>query len=258
MRLADLQRQFRDAVVSGNGQSILPLLERPDRQGPASRLDIYLRHFETSLVEAIMNRFPATGWLLGSSSVERAARAYVRAHPPDAPCIAEYGAGFPAWLDHAEPRANLPVRAFAEFDWHLGRLSVGVHATTLPAEAAQALGDALPSCGLVLQPATWYGCAERPIDTLMTRYLSEQDEDGELPEDEAVWIEARGDRGRVWFRRLAPGEFAFRQGLQRGLSLEAAAATAAVHPDFQPGPALAALFHDGLVTGVSPLSGAHR
>ncbi|MGE0392083.1 MAG: putative DNA-binding domain-containing protein [Vicinamibacterales bacterium] len=258
MRLADLQRRVRDAVVSGNGEPLLTLLERPDERDPASRLDIYLRHFETSLVEAVMNRFPATGWLLGSPALERAARAFVRAHPPAAPCIAEYGSGVPAWLEMAEPRPGIPARVFAEFDWHLGRLAVGVSAPALPVEAVQALGDALPGCSLTLQPATWYGTARSPIDTLMTRFLSGREEGGAPLEDEPVWIEARGDRGRVWFTRLAPGAFAFRQGVQRGLSLEAAAAAAVVHPDFQPGPALAALFHDGLVTGVSPLTGAHR
>ena len=58
---------------------------------PVKRLDIHRNHYETSLVSAMLGRFPATGWLVGPSSLHEAASAFVRRHPPTAPRVAAYG-----------------------------------------------------------------------------------------------------------------------------------------------------------------------
>lgn len=256
--LADLQRRFRAAVISGDGRALLPHLTGPAGSRPASRLDIYLRHYEASLVEAVMTRFPATGWLVGSTPVLEAARAFVRRHPPQAPCIAEYGQAFPAFLGETVPNSGLPLAAFAELDWQLGRLAAGVPlAAKTGAELLAIAGSDLPTCGLVLEPATHYLHAPAPIDTLMGLYLSDDAPELWALADEPVWLEVRGNRGDVRFERLAPGDFAFRRNLARGLSLEAAADTAAsLDPSFQPGPALSALLSTGLVVAVSTTPGS--
>ncbi|MDO8794677.1 MAG: DNA-binding domain-containing protein [Vicinamibacterales bacterium] len=256
--LADLQRRFRGAVVTGDGRALLPHLTGPDGSRPVSRLGIYLRHYSASLVEAVMNRFPATGWLIGSTPVHEAAQAFVRRHPPQAPCIAEYGQAFPAFLEDAVPNSGLPLAAFAELDWQLGRLAAGV---PLPAQSGaellEAAGSDLPTRGLVLQPATHYLHAPAPIDTLMGLYLSEDAPARWALTDEPVWLHMRGNRGDVRFERLAAGDFTFRRGLARGLSLEAAAdAALSLDSSFQPGPALAALLSAGLVVGVSTTPGS--
>ena len=62
------------------------------------RLRIHQRHYATSLVTALVNRYPATEWLLGSDAVMEAARLFVATEPPHAPCIAEFGETFGAWL----------------------------------------------------------------------------------------------------------------------------------------------------------------
>jgi hypothetical protein len=45
-------------------------------------------------ITALVEKFPATGWLVGSRFVSLAARSYVLEHPPRKPCIAEYGEDF--------------------------------------------------------------------------------------------------------------------------------------------------------------------
>ena len=105
--------------------------------------------------------------------------------------------------------------------------------------------------------ATHYIPAPAPMDTLMGFYLSAKAPERWVLADEPVWLEVRGNRGDVRFERLAPGDFAFRRSLARGLSLEAAAdAAASVDSSFQPGPALSALLSAGLVVGVSTTPGS--
>ena len=125
MSLADLQRQMRDAVVSGDSAAIGPLLV--GGQNASKRLAIHLHHYEASLTAAVVGRFPATGWLVGSHRLEGAARQFVHDHPPTAPCITEYGSKFPGFLATWPETTHLTyVPAFADLDWHLGRLAASV------------------------------------------------------------------------------------------------------------------------------------
>src|SRR5262245_53377727 len=96
MSLAELQHQLRDAVITGSAAPVVPLLV--GGRDATKRLGIHHRHYTTSLATAIVTRFPATAWLVGPSRLEEAARQFVQQHPPTAPCIAEYGGAFPAFL----------------------------------------------------------------------------------------------------------------------------------------------------------------
>ncbi len=62
--LADVQRRIRDAVVMGDAASAASLFV--GGRDAAQRLAIHLRHYRISLVTAVMGRFPATGWLVGT------------------------------------------------------------------------------------------------------------------------------------------------------------------------------------------------
>ncbi len=57
--LAEIQFHFRQAAIDGDVQRIAPMLVG-GRQ-PASRLSVPQRHYETSLVDAPLPQFPATG-----------------------------------------------------------------------------------------------------------------------------------------------------------------------------------------------------
>src|SRR5258708_11866940 len=92
--LADLQRQMRNAVVTGDTATVGPLLV--GGRDAAKRLAIHLHHYEASLTAAVGGRFPATGWLVSSRRLADAARTSGQHYPPSAPCIAEYDAPFPA------------------------------------------------------------------------------------------------------------------------------------------------------------------
>jgi hypothetical protein len=256
--LADLQQRIRDAVVFGDATSAAPLVAGA---AGARRLAIHGRHYATSLVAALMKRFPATGWLAGTPMVEAAARRFVRDHPPSSPCIAEYGLGFPRFLSTWPGAEGLPyLLAFAEFDWHLGRLAVSVD---LPA-VTRTLCAALPPWDLAdatvrIQPGAHYLDSAWPLDELMTLYLTDSAPDMMVLAESDVWIEARGSRGALRLSRLTPAEFSFRLALSRGHTIgEAAPRAWQADEAFDPGLALLALVDAGLAISIDPRSLGER
>src|SRR5688572_21304246 len=94
--LADVQARVRE-VVTGTGalDVAMPLVGGIE---PAQRLKIHRRHYESSLVTSLRERYPASAWLVGADVLTEAAHAFVRSNPPRRPCIAEYGEEFPTFL----------------------------------------------------------------------------------------------------------------------------------------------------------------
>ena len=101
--LADIQAAVRDALVRGDRSAAAPMLSGGAR--PEHRLAIHQRHYAASLTGALLDRFPATVWLVGSDLVTDAATSFIREQPPSKPCIAEYGELFPQHLG-AHPAAG--------------------------------------------------------------------------------------------------------------------------------------------------------
>jgi Putative DNA-binding domain len=248
--LADTQSRLRRAVVSGDATGIVSLL--CGGHDAAKRLAIHRRHYETSLVTALLEKFPATVWLAGPPFVTEAARRFVYEHPPDAPCIAEYGADFPAFLSTRPAAERLPyLLAFATLEWHLGFVAVAIDQVAVTLTGLSGIGvDVLADVVLALQPGLRYLHASWPVDDLMTLYLTDTAPDEFVLSTADVWIEIRGARGAFQFTRLGAGDFAFRQAIMEGRSIGDAADRALDNTGFDPGRALATLVGDGLVTAI--------
>lgn len=235
----------------GDTAALAPLLV--GGRDAQKRLAIHHRHYETSLVTALLDRFPATLWLVGSAFVTEAARQFVRERPPSRPCIVEYGEDFPGFLS-ARPGAAglLYLGAFAELEWHLSRLSLAVTRpavtwTEFSALDAQRLSD----LRVTLQPDVDYFHAAWAIDELMRSYLSDSAPDQFELHDGDVWLELRGARGELQMNRLDRASFAFRGALCAGQTLGDAAFSALdLDAAFDAGHALAALFAEELVTAI--------
>jgi hypothetical protein len=251
--LADVQRRIRNALVEGSGEHALPLLL--GGRHPGRRLAIHQRHYEASLVEALVGKFPACIWLVGGALVTEAARAFARAHPPTAPCIAEYGAGFPEFLARRREALRFPyLQSFAEFEWHLGHMAIAIE---LPPTGMDALADlepdVLPDVVLKLQPGVRYFAAAWPVDELIAVFLADNAPERFEFEPAPVALELQGARGTFNIKRLDAGTFAFRLTITDGNSIGAAAERAfEADPSFDPGRALALLFGENLVTAVIP------
>jgi hypothetical protein len=185
--LADIQAGIRDALVDGNGAAVAPMLVGGSR--PDQRLAIHQRHYVASLTRALVERFPATVWLVGSALVTHAATAFIREHPPSRPCIAEYGDAFPRYLGAHPAAESLPYLAqFAELEWHLGRLSLATD------ESAN----------------VHYVHLDWALDELIGFYLADTAPDHYALRQEDVWLRVRGLRGALQMTRLSGEEFASR------------------------------------------------
>src|SRR5271154_2764357 len=123
--LGEIQSGLRNAVVNGDFAPITALLL--GGRTPEHRFAIHRRHYQTSLIKALLEKFPATIWLVGSRFVTEAARIFVAKHPPGAPCIAEYGEEFPAFLATCQGADLVPyLQAFAKLEWHIGHVAIAV------------------------------------------------------------------------------------------------------------------------------------
>jgi hypothetical protein len=250
MSLADTQAAIRDAVVSGGSVPTLPQLL--GGQDPIARLAVHQRHYRASLVGTLLTRFPALEWLVGGRPLSVAAEAFVRTHPPIAPCLAEYGAGFPAFATTAlgEPPDSY-VLPFGVLEWHVGLASI---ATDRPVDLA-GLGslsdDEVASVTMTLQPGLFYLRADWAVHDLFDRFITDSAPDSYAISPAATRLEVRGARGAFRIQSLDASTWTFRQALQRGVTLEAAYGAAADwQGDFDASAALATMAATGLIVGL--------
>ena len=252
LSLTEAQARIRAAVVESRAVDLAPwLVGGPD---PVKRMGIYVRHYETSLVEALMRRFPAVVWLIGGTFVSEAARAFVHRHPPAAPCIAEYGEEFPAFLA-GRVGARVPyLQWFGRMEWHLGHVALAIERPPLAMDSLSKIEpDALPDLIVSLQLGVRYLDAPWPIDDLMRLFIAETAPEQFAFDAGSVWLEIRGARGEFRINRLDAGTLAFRTLISQGKPIGAAAERALeIDATFDPGRALAMLVDEGLVTAITP------
>ncbi len=219
--LADVQFAMRRAVVAGDEVAITSLLAGGPKQTIAAgrRLVVHHRHYETSLVNALLERFPATVWLAGSEFITQAARRYIRDHPPRKPCIAEYGEEFPRFLAACPGADQVPfLGEFGALEWDLGLVAIAVDQPALGAEDLSSIrADRLPDVILNLQTGLRYVQASWPVDELMELYLTETAPENLEFKPADICIEVRGARGEFHINRLTLGEFLFRKATRSGM-----------------------------------------
>lgn len=184
MTVAQVQQRVKRALLTGDSSAIAGLVS--GGLYPERRFAIHQRHVATSLARALVERFPATVWLIGSEIVTAAARSYVQEQPPAAPCIAEYGEEFPRHLGAQPSTASLPyLTQFATLEWHVGRLAL-------------ATDDSPNVHDMHLD---W------SLDELFAVYLTDHAPEQFSLRREDVWLEIRGCRGALQLNRLTREEF---------------------------------------------------
>lgn len=250
--LVETQSRFRRALGADDASAVLALISGvPDS---AQRMEIYRRHHRESLVRHLRGRFPTVEWLLGSVPMIQLARAFIAAHAPTAPCMAEYGGGFVEFIGTtADAARHRYLGSAAEIDWLLGEVAVAVDAPPLPIAAlASCAPERLPDLALQLQPGARYLAAGWPVDELVRMRLSEQQPERYAFNAEPVRLEIIGARGAFSINRLKGGNHAFRRCLAAGAAIGAAVDAALdEEPQFDAGAALASLFAARLVTAVT-------
>jgi hypothetical protein len=249
--LAEIQRGVARAVLAGEIEPLAPLLVGGVE--PCKRLEIHRRHYEGSLAAALRQKFPATEWLIGAGAMEATARAFALTYPPLAPCIAEYGAGFPAFVAR-RVGAELPyLEAFAALEWEVGRASIAVDREPLDWSAIAGLGpDALLDARLALQSGlAFLRCGWR-VDRLLMAYITDSAPERFVLSTEDAPLEVRGVRGSVSVERLDGATYEFRRALASNSSIgESAARALERDASFDAGRALRVLAEAGLVTALA-------
>ena len=251
--LAETQAGLRRAVVAGDPTSIVPMLV--GGRDVARRLAIHQRNYETSLVNALLGKFPATGWLVGSGFLTQAARDFVQLHPPCAPCIAEYGDEFPGYLETRPHADRVPyMRSLAELEWRVGHAAIAADRPALKLdEVADLNPETLCDVTLVMQDSVRYLEGGWPVDDLMKIYLADKAPDRLQLAPGDFRFEIRGSRGAFQINRLDPGEFAFRKSIQEGRTIGGSAELALeADPAFDTGRSFLQLITNGLAVAINP------
>ena len=250
--LAETQARVRRAVVAGDPAGIVPMLV--GGRDPARRVEIHQRNYETSLVNALLGKFPTTGWLVGSGFLTQAAREFIRVHPPRVPCIAEYGEEFPGYLETRPHADRVPyMRALAELEWRVGHAAIAADRPALHLVSVSALDpETLCDATLVIQDSVRYLESGWPVDDLMRTYLAEQAPDKLHLTHGDFRFEIRGSRGAFQINRLEAGEFAFREAIREGRTIGAAAELGLeADPAFDTGHSFLRLITNGLAVAIN-------
>ncbi|MBI1211326.1 MAG: hypothetical protein GC190_07685 [Alphaproteobacteria bacterium] len=116
--LADVQRALRDAIVLR--QPLADDLIDGSRAQAKRRLAVHANHFRKSLTGTLAKTFPAIVSLVDEKFFAYCADAFIDAHPPQHPCLFNYGADFAQFVASFAPCAALPYLAdVARLEWDM-------------------------------------------------------------------------------------------------------------------------------------------
>lgn len=114
----------------------------PHGKKAAKRFDVYRNNVVHSLVNVLVDYFPAVGRITGENFFRAMAGEFVRAHPPASPLLFLYGEKFPTFIGAFEPARSMPYLADVariERAW-----LTAYHAADLEPLAPAALGEIAP------------------------------------------------------------------------------------------------------------------
>jgi hypothetical protein len=104
-QLAALQARMARALLDGDGADL------DLAPGPITAAEALGLHRNTALyglVNALRLTYPTVDALVGEAFFDQAALAFVQQQPPRSPCLADYGAQFPAFTTGYAPAQGLP------------------------------------------------------------------------------------------------------------------------------------------------------
>ena len=251
--LREVQEDVGRALL-GRGDSAAAVWVVGDGIDAAARVAIYRHHVFTTLTAALRDTFPVVCRLVDERFFAYAADRYIRQHPPSGPCLFEYGATFPAFLDGFPACRSLPYLGdVACLEWALGRAlhapgHVPLETALLRARAGEVTGETV----LGIDPSLSLVASRWPIDRIW--HANQPEAETSLTVDlgaGGVWLEVRRVGEVVGFRGLDAATFAFRRALAEGRRIaDAVDEAAATDAGFDLAGALGALVQEGLLGSV--------
>lgn len=248
--LHEVQAAFRRALLDGDEGAIAALVAE-DGMAAAERLAVYRNNVQWSLADVLRDTFPVVCRLVDGRFFAYAAHEFMRAHPPERACLAEYGARFADFLANFPPcRELVYLSDAARLEWLMRAAAHATDAAPLP-PSGLAVVAAHESPRLIFQLHASFGflASPWPIGHIWraNRPGAASDETIDLASG-GTHLEVSRRGMEVVFRALDPAIFAFRQALAAGTTLETATERAlAADAAFDLGGAIADLFADGAV-----------
>lgn len=151
LSLPSLQRQMQHAILRGQDRALAAVVAG---NGIAAerRIAIHRNHYRLTLVDALAATFPVLRQVVGADFFGQLARGFITVSPPQGPCLFEYGAGLPGFIEALPQARSLPYLAdLARFEW---AVSTACHAADVPIADLGRLAAIRPEAldGLRLSP----------------------------------------------------------------------------------------------------------
>lgn len=218
--LEALQRRFTAAVVEGD-PALAASVKGGGRLTPEGAVAVYRRGYGARLTEALGDTYKRVWRVLGDDDFFKASEAFIPTERSRTGNLADYGRGFPAFLEAWPGSAHAPFLGdLARLEWTFKELfHAEQHAGLAPEELA---ASAKPEAVFVFGAATALLCLRHRVHPIWTREL---DDDSPLePESwrgrEDLFLYKKDQR--VYSRPLSAPEAAALGALRAGHPLERA------------------------------------
>jgi hypothetical protein len=260
LKLPDLQNGVLLAVLGRSRPEIIAAILGEEGEAEA-RLRIHRHHILTSLTEALKANFPVVCRVVDARFFGYAADAFIRLHPPSAPCLAEYGAEFPDFIRAFEPARALPYLGdLARLEWAVMEARNAPDAAPIAAESLRQVAVVdYPDLTLQLDPSLRLIRTLWPVERI---WAAHQDPEPAEPiqlgsEGSRLIVRRRG--AEIEVESVEPATFAFIAALRHGRCLaKAGSAGLAADPFFDMAMALRRLLSEQALVGFSVLPTRNR
>ncbi len=204
---ADLRTQqtwFSDAVTGRDEVSDAARVLTPGpRLTAAETLQIYRDGYRSRLVECLADDYPAMKNLLGESTFEAVAQAYVERHPSRSPNLNAFGRFMPAFMAERSASTGTFAPELAELEWAIVE---AIHATASPPLTLDRLEHLAPEqwATAVLVPAASVRVLRfaHPVDAYYQAFRNDEHPTAPAPAPSATLVHRRG--WVVWRTELSP------------------------------------------------------
>jgi hypothetical protein len=254
--LETLQKVMTASILSHTSSRLGSNLRAIDGH-PVNRIGIYRNNTLISLTESLKANFPVTVQLVHERFFHWVVQEFIRNHPPQEARLSSYGAKLPVYLASLPACRSVPyVAEVARLEWAICTSLHAEEQDSCSIEALSRLGGAVGKARLVLQPTVQLIPSRWPVIDIWSAHQRKIIELSDVIVRRATYTQVTRMGERIRLSSLAAGRCAFRRGLARGLSLNAAIRLAMVRDRlFAPEPELASLFGEEIVTDVVPAQG---
>ena len=257
LQLGALQSEFAAAVLN-SARAVPPSIAGRNGAQRRKRFAVYRNNVKASLSTALAARFPVVQRLVGEEFFRALAVRFVEIHPPRSPILAEFGLGFPDFLDNLDAVAELPYLGdVAYLEWLRGVAYHAADEVPLDASTLAAVDPAaIEELRVWLHPSVGFLASDYPVVSIWaTNTHDERVVDiGPQPCGEAALVSRPGLD--VLVTKVPASTVEFVAQIAEGASLgDAFEETTRLHATFDLAESLSLMVGAGAVIALEPEAG---